>query len=76
MVSLTFNYRLGTSFAAHKIRSEMTVIFTYTTVFSIPLFSESPCSKATFLSRKSKDPERRYYISSVVIKGPDIILSD
>ena len=76
MISLAFNRMLGTLFATYEIRSEMTVIFTYTTVFSIPLFSESPCSKATFLSRKSKDPERRYYISSVVIKGPDIILSD
>jgi len=76
MISLIFSYRLGTLFAAYEIRLKMTVISTYVTAFNIPLFSKLPCPKATFFPRKNRDFKRRYYMSSVIIKGPDIILSN
>jgi hypothetical protein len=74
MAFFTFSHRLGTSFAVYRVRLKMTVIFTYTTIFSIPLFSRLPCPETIFFSRKNRDPERRCYMSSVIIKGPDIIL--
>ena len=76
MTSFAFNYRLGILSAIYEIRLKVTVIFTYITVSSIPLFNELPCPEATFFLRRSRDPERRCRMSSVIIKGPDMILSD
>jgi hypothetical protein len=76
MISLAFSYRLGTSFLTHGIHLRVIIIFTYATVSSIRLLSKLLYPEIIFLSRKSRDPERRYYINFIIIKGSGMARSD
>jgi hypothetical protein len=73
MAFFIFSYRLGTLSATHRVYLEITVVFTYATVFNIPFFSELPCPEVIFFLRKSRDPERRCYMTVIIIKDPDMI---
>jgi hypothetical protein len=73
MASLVSNRRLGILSAIHRIRLKVIIIFTYATVFSIPLFNKLPCPEAIFLSRKNRDLMRRCHMNSVIVEGFDIV---
>jgi hypothetical protein len=76
MIFLIFSHRLGTSSVIYRIYLKVTVVFTYATVSNIPFFGKLPCPEIIFLLRKNRDPERRYYMTVIVIKDPGIVRSN
>jgi hypothetical protein len=76
MVSPVSSRRLGTLFEIYRVRLEMTIISTYAMASNIQFFGKSLCPEATFLIRKSRDPERRCHINVVIIRDLGMRRSD